>query len=186
MKRFPGARCTVYNKGPTEINESSAYEIRTLKNVGRESHTYLHHIIEIYDSEESTRDEIIVFLQGHPFDHCKDVNRNIYQSIMDGVLRIMEGSVFENIGSQLIQIVHGEPTFHMTIKEELATTSLELLECKLPAEFTFSAGALFITSRSSIERRPIGFYQKAMSMMDSDINPIRGFCFERLWSLIFV
>lgn len=184
MDRFPGARCTVYNKGHTEIPESNAYDIRTLENVGRESHTYLHHVTEIYDSEDDTRDEIIVFLQGHPFDHCKGVN--LYQSIMNGVIKIMEGSGFENIGSQIIKIVDGEPTFHMTIREELAETSSELFERTLPKEFTFSAGALFVTSRYSIERRPIGFYQKAMAMLDSEINPVRGFCFERLWSLIFV
>lgn len=183
VERFPGAKCTVYNKGPTCVPESSAYEVLPLPNVGRESHTYLRHIIDTYSDNEDSRDEIIVFLQGHPFDHCNGVD--IFQSVMNGILRITEGSMFENIGSWIIEIVDGEPKFHMTIKEELAATSLELFGNELPKSFVFSAGALFVTSRTSISKRPIEFYQKAIKMLDADVNPIRGFCFERLWSLVF-
>ena len=183
VERFPGSKCTVYNKGSANIPESNSYEVLPLKNVGRESHTYLHHVIQNYSSDEDSCDEIIVFLQGHPFDHCNGAD--LFQSVMEGVIKIMEGSRFENIGSQIIQIVDGAPTFHMTIKEELATTCLELLEKELPERFEFSAGALFVTSRTSISRKTVGFYQKALGMLSTEVNPIRGFCFERLWSLIF-
>lgn len=177
---FPGAQCTVYNKGSTGVPESSAYRVETIPNVGRESHTYLHHIIENY---EEKRDEIIVFLQAHPFDHCKGTD--FAESVTNGVTRILEGSMFENIGSQVIQIVDGEPMFHMSIKEELSKTYLELFGDDLPKLFTFSAGALFVTCSSSISKRPIGFYKKAVRMLETEVNPVRGFCFERLWSLFF-
>ena len=183
LERFPGSKCTVYNKGSANIPERKSYEVLPLKNVGRESHTYLHHVIQNYSSDEDSCDEIIVFLQGHPFDHCNGAD--LFQSVTEGVMKIMDGSRFENIGSQIIQIVDGDPTFHMTIKEELATTSLELLGNELPKRFEFSAGALFVTSRSSISKRPVGFYKKALDMLSMEINPVRGFCFERLWSLMF-
>ena len=51
---------TVYNKGPYEINYLDNAKILTLPNVGRESHTYLHHIIKNYD----TLPDIIIFLPG--------------------------------------------------------------------------------------------------------------------------
>lgn len=184
LEKFPGSRCTVYNKGPTPVPESTSYEVLPLDNVGRESHTYLHHVVQSYSSAEHLRDEIIVFLQGHPFDHCRGTS--LSRSVSEGVNKIMKGSMFENIGSQVIQIVDGEPRFHMSIMGELASTWFDLgLGRELPKRFEFSAGALFVTSRDSISNRHIGFYQKALGMLSMDVNPTRGFCFERLWSLIF-
>ena len=50
----------IYNKG-----ESIVEQARQLKNTGREGHTYLHHIINEYN----TLTERVVFLQGNPFEH---------------------------------------------------------------------------------------------------------------------
>jgi len=129
-----------------------------IKNVGRESHTYLYHIIKNYESDE---DQITVFLQGHPFDHCK--GSELFDRVLSGV----------------------SSTFHMKIKDDLEKTSMDLFDKSLPERFKFSAGALFATTRASISKRPLSFYKKAITFLDSEVNPIRGFCFERLWSLIF-
>lgn len=181
VKRFPGSRCTVYNKGSTDVPRDSSYDVRQLENVGRESHTYLHHVIQNY---ESTDDEVIVFLQAHPFDHL-GTTMTLFEKVHGGVLKIVSGSSFENIGTRIIKIEDGVPLFHMTIKDDLEQTCVDLFGNKLPKSFEFSAGALFVTSRSTISNRPVDFYRKALDMVDSEINPIRGFCFERLWSLIF-
>lgn len=51
----------VYNKGDNELFEKTAVlQIINLPNVGRESHTYLHHIISNYDNLS----DIVVFLPG--------------------------------------------------------------------------------------------------------------------------
>ena len=184
LKRFPGSKCTVYNKGSTEVPMDESYEVLHLDNVGRESHTYLHHMIENYESDEDTGDEITVFLQGHPFDHC--TGSTLYDSIYRGVVDIMKGSSFENIGTQIIRIEDGIPKFHMAIKDELQKTCTDLMSTCLPKEFEFSAGALFMTPRSSISKRDLCFYHKARDMLSHEVNPVRGFCFERLWSLIFI
>eukprot|EP01035_Chromulina_nebulosa_P032892 gene32892-43993_t len=56
---FPSDIVTIYNKGPTEItlnhrrrHQPITFQQRVfqLSNVGRESHTFLHHIIEHYDN----------------------------------------------------------------------------------------------------------------------------------------
>jgi len=183
VSRFPGSRCTVYNKGG-ELSFSNVSTTVQLVNVGRESHTYLSHVISTYRSDSSdSSDEVIVFLQGHPFDHCH--SGELFDLVHSGVLEIMGGSMFENIGTQVIRIDDGIPTFHMSIKEELCQTSLDLFGTSLPKSFEFSAGAMFVTCRESVLKRPIGFYEKAFLMVDSEVNPVRGFCFERLWSLIF-
>lgn len=180
VSRFPGSSCTVYNKGSNDIESTSSYNVIPLENVGRESHTYLSHVISTYDNNS---DAVTVFLQGHPFDHCKGAD--LFELVHTHVLKLMSGSVFENVGTQIIQIDYGIPTFHMSIKEELSQTSQDLFGTKLPDSFQFSAGALFVTTNNCILKRPIEFYEKALKMLDSDVNPVRGFCFERIWSLIF-
>lgn len=186
VSRFPGSRCTVYNKGRRDLENDSSYDVVHLENVGRESHTYLRHVISTYrevSSDEVSSDEVTVFLQGHPFDHCH--GSELFDLVHSGVAKIIEGSAFENVGTQVIAIHHGVPTFHLSIEDELSQTSLDLFGTSLPESFKFSAGGMFVTCRSSALKRPVGFYEKAVVMLDSDVNPIRGFCFERLWSLIF-
>ena len=60
----------IYNKGnPATLNTHNVpCHINHLPNIGRESHTYLYHIIEHYDCLPDK----IVFTQGHPFDHVSD------------------------------------------------------------------------------------------------------------------
>ena len=181
VSRFPGSKCTIYNKGPSiRMVLGTSTSVLEIKTVGRESHTYLYHIIKNYESDE---DQITVFLQGHPFDHCK--GSELFDRVLSGVSYLAMGSGFENIGTQLITIDGGVPTFHMKIKDDLEKTSMDLFDKSLPERFKFSAGALFATTRASISKRPLSFYKKAITFLDSEVNPIRGFCFERLWSLIF-
>ncbi len=55
--------CHIYQKGSKQIEQKTAQEFRqwdTLPNVGRESHTYLHHIITNYDCLA----EVTIFFQG--------------------------------------------------------------------------------------------------------------------------
>ena len=60
-------------------------KIIPLPNVGRESHTYLYHIIQKYDHYNlecgggrfGNNDGAVVFLQGHPFDHSPNIIKNI-------------------------------------------------------------------------------------------------------------
>jgi hypothetical protein len=55
--------CIIYNKGdPIENTNTTTIP---LPNVGREGHTYLHHIINHYDNLS----DYTMFLQGNPFDH---------------------------------------------------------------------------------------------------------------------
>jgi hypothetical protein len=54
--------CVIYNKG-RKLNIQN--EIM-LDNIGRESHTYLHHIIQNYDQLE----DVLVFTQANISDHC--------------------------------------------------------------------------------------------------------------------
>ncbi len=197
VSAFPGSRCTVYNKGADDVDidvdvdvdarkhDDLDIRVARLDNVGRESHTYLHHIIESFGSSPPA-DEITVFLQGDPFDHCEGGPAGLSDLVYAGVSEIAtRGSCFENVGTRVITIEGGFPRFHPTIRDELAQTCRDVLGSELPASYRFSAGALFMVARRSVFARPVGFYEKAIGHVDSEVNPVRGFCFERLWPLIF-
>jgi hypothetical protein len=51
---LPSGRLFIYHKGQSWHDPSHAYFTQRLTNVGREAHTYLHHICENYDSLRET------------------------------------------------------------------------------------------------------------------------------------
>ena len=194
VRNLPGCKVTIYNKGPDDLGVSD-YTIIKLPNVGRESHSYLTHIINNYQTMD---DDVVVFLQAVPFDHCREHCRehckckehprdldDLLRRIERSILQIISGSVFENIGTYLHKIVDGNPLNHPTIESELRQTSIDVLSAELPQTFEFSSGALIMVCSTSIFKRPLSFYKVAIEMLDTEVNPVRGFCFERLWSLIF-
>ena len=65
----------VYNKGLENINYIPKSNILNLPNCGREGGSYLHFIINNYDSLP----EHMLFIQGHPFDHI--YNKQIKRSL---------------------------------------------------------------------------------------------------------
>lgn len=63
----------IYNKGSNiDVNllDNNNITINNVNNIGRETEGYLRFIIENY--ENLIDDDFYVFLQGHPFDHCKN------------------------------------------------------------------------------------------------------------------
>lgn len=61
------SKCTKVNNFVVyDKSGESNPEYIPLENIGREAHTYLHHIINNYDN----LDDIMIFSQGYPFDHC--------------------------------------------------------------------------------------------------------------------
>src|SRR5579864_9548182 len=59
----------IYNKGQDSGCLRPKYNVVDRPNFGRESETFLHHIIENYEKLP----DYLVMLQGHPFDHCHNL-----------------------------------------------------------------------------------------------------------------
>ena len=64
LKELKNKKITIYNKGKDDIS----YDSIKLPNIGRESHTYLTHIIQNYNNLA----DITIFTQGNPFTHSPD------------------------------------------------------------------------------------------------------------------
>lgn len=64
LSKVKNMKITIYNKGVDDLNLNNI----KLPNIGRESHTYLTHIINNYDNLADTT----IFCQGDPFFHSPD------------------------------------------------------------------------------------------------------------------
>jgi len=182
----------IYNKGPKIIEEySPKVKILDLENVGRESHTYLHHIINNYDELP----EKIIFTQAHPDDHVSEnfksdffnflnssdefkyFSKNILEMKIDkdGVEEsgILNGSFWKN--------KHSLGSCCVTVPFEL----IPQIESK---KWIFGTGAIFGVSRRSILKNSKEFYQMSLEILEKSsnlVNPPEGHAFERSWYLIF-
>ena len=165
--------CIIYNKGSDAPN--SKHQYITLPNIGREGHTYLHHIIQNYDQ----LDEYTCFLQGYPFDHSPDLAK-----------RILEFPVppppFLFVSNRLYTVNLSYDPTDTSLHSLLISTYEKIFGTrKTDHNFTFGAGAQFIVSRDAIRSRPKSFYENMLPLLDHHINPPEGFVVERFWGMIF-
>eukprot|EP01031_Cornospumella_fuschlensis_P026361 gene26361-31846_t len=162
----------------TEVGKKWA-ACENLPNVGRESHSYLYHIISHYDDLA----DVLYFTQAHPFDHAP----HIVDLIEGGI-----GSVapFFPLGNRRLIIYSGdvrkyEPAFP-GIQAGFDRSYPQLSNSKpIPRTIVFSPGAIFAVQKQAILRREKRYYEDALKLLDYDKNPIEGYSFERLWSVIF-
>lgn len=168
----------LYYKG--DLPRFSALNTRLvpLPNIGRETHTYLHHIVSRYDELP----DVTVFAQGNPFDHAPQFVERVLQlnkgSLpLEGYLPLSDKRR-SNDGA-------GRPHHKETIP--LKDTYEEIFERPAPPRFVFSPGAIMAVSREVIQQQPRTFYERLLAMVSDEARTERlGFCFERLWPHIFV
>ncbi len=166
----PQIRATLYDKSPSG----------NLENVGREAHTYLHHICARYDDLAP----ITVFCQGKPFDHCFDFRktlRELVQSPFESDFRWL-GHLIDTDTSDgaLYKIWSKNPSGEGI---DIAGFHRALFEREGPPEYVFYGGAQFIASRELILGRPRAFYERALEL--SVTFPDAAHCYERLWDKVF-
>lgn len=150
-----------------------------LANVGRESQTYLYHIVNNY----SKLSEVTVFCQGNPIDHEPNfISKLSNPTIIDNV-KILG---FLGLGPQIKEGPYanfdprhpnGLPMFYI----------LDLLFGLTISNNTYDTmyGAQFIVTKSNIQNRPPQLYNFLLQFVLDESNPIEGYIFERLWPYIF-
>ncbi|XP_038053499.1 uncharacterized protein LOC119725936 isoform X3 [Patiria miniata] len=176
----------VYNKGFDRGPPFDMYKWERLPNVGRESHTYLYHIIENYDNLA----DVTVFLQGHGSDPDKafcfadpkqffiNAKRNIFCK-QSG--RYSNWGRIQHIGKWLQQFNTGKMrAASMTVGEFYKI----LFGTQPPPAVQRCLTSCFSATRENLLRRPLTFYQKAITFVNDHNNPEESHYFERLWSVI--
>lgn len=144
-----------------------------LPNVGREAHTYIHHIIQNYDNLST----INIFIQAYPFQHSAN--------FIDKLHRLTDKTRFADLSDIVIEDFHGK---------ELEKFFFKLFPgYEFPKNSCVKANAMFAVHKSRIYYHDLNFYKEIYKSFGD--CPIPKYCFdegglqpfimERLWSFIF-
>lgn len=173
-------RVTVYEKTPE--SQPAWPGSRRLPNVGREAHTWLHHLTERYDSLA----DWTVFAQGHPFDHAPDLHtviRNIAAN-PPPVDFLWLGFLWETDDAC------GRPSFVNWTKNperrvlDLAEFFREMWDESPPETLRYVGGGQFALPRAVAHRRDRAFYEKARDLAARLVDAAHAF--ERTWDRVFL
>ena len=182
LRNLPaGLQKTVYHKGPDAEKE---HKNSPLPNVGREAHTYLHHIVNQYDSLA----EWTIFCQGKPFDHAYDFKKTLREFIAHPADGCPTG--FRWLGHLIdTDDKQGHRLFRPWSKNEdgrsldMAGFHRALFGSDGPELYTFVLGAQFAVHRTVILRQSLPFYKHALATAIT--FPDAAHCFERSWDRVF-
>ncbi len=178
LRRVPTTiQKTIYSKAETPPITSH----QTLPNVGREAHTYLHHITTRYDSLA----DYTIFCQGKPFDHAYDFHatlRNLAAGRLPDTPFVWLGHIIDtdSFDGKLFREWSKNPAGEGL---DLAGFHEDLFGVKGPQEYPFVLGAQFIVTRELVKSHPLDFYQKALGMTTLFPNAPHGY--ERIWDRVF-
>lgn len=177
---LPDIRCsvTVYNKD-SDMPSGVERVVIPLPNLGRESHTYLHHIVHNYNC----LDDHTVFAQGRPFDHCRFfVNQvNQFAAAPQPGFHDFADRVLDDYSTCAACKHHSWIPMAQTYEALFGQPAPDTAVC-------FGAGAQFAVSRDLIRAHPVEFYERALaiSSLDTPEHPTHAaHAFERLWRVIF-
>jgi hypothetical protein len=179
---------TVYNKGHTELN---LFNSINLPNVGRESHTYLYHIIDNYDKLE----DLTIFCQGSTNTHHlkKYCFEQIINNPNDTMFFGMPGDNMKDYQFQKIENIH--------ISSSSENRNLSRHELK-PCEITpygkwrehvigkrhsgfITRYGTFCVHKRHILQYPKSTYEELIKWLEDDENPESGHYMEKIWSHLF-
>jgi len=192
VKEFPDndATITIYNKGKDDLNLPKKFNIIKLPNIGRESHTYLYHIIKNYNNLADRT----LFLQGDPYTKqylpyvflplksykkiAKTRCRNIIANHCFTHFAIINEYHFNRLPPERRSItVYRDYNFFDFRKN--------YIQKRNPYGIIYMVyAANFAVDKDKILRNEISYYQKIIATLDS-LSPIEGYYLERLWDEIF-
>lgn len=187
-----GFPATIYDKSG---DKPGVHGEHALPNNGRESHTYLHHILERYpDFEDYT-----VFLQGDPFKHLAEgADAGYLRDLI--TQKVRKGVQFSGLAWYRLSCDRLGRPHHMRDADKkgrwkgwgkdipVGEVFEKLFPVPAPEKFMASAPAgLFLVSRERILTRPLSFYEGAMDLVldDPEDENNTGHALERLWQVIF-
>jgi hypothetical protein len=175
----------IYNKGANNI-DLNIFNIVKLRNVGRESHTYLYHIVNNYEKlAENT-----IFFQGSIKDH-KVLNMSDYIN-NNSITAYFENILFDKLRNKIEHKGKWEKEYNKGLMLKESLTPYEWLKNVIGIIFEENIdvikviwGANFAVSRDLIKSKPKSFYQNILRYIENHINPELGHYIERSWYIFF-
>jgi hypothetical protein len=176
---------TIYNKSNKPINGTILVE-----NVGRESHTYLHHIITNWNNLADNT----LFTQGYFSNDHKPYPIEVYlvkKNVNFFAHLYKKGVFFRNgDGNHLNHAFKWLDEYNTGNMKRAIITFSEFWdifnEHKLDYnKIIWSHGAIFSVNKEIIRNKPLGFYIYLYNILNTHRNPEEGHYFERCWYYIF-
>tara|TARA_B110000908_G_C10025200_1_gene344745 strand:+ start:116 stop:733 length:618 start_codon:yes stop_codon:yes gene_type:complete len=183
------SNCIIYNKGQKLGIENEIL----LKNVGRESETYLHYIITNYHNLP----DVVVFTQARISDHKGRDDVNYLINIKNQALNYSKSSNFK-IHYDSGRNIHFDKEWNLrkdgwylknNYKNNEPVTFFEWFKTNINVDYPnplyFYHNAIFAVNKSIIINKPIEYYKKLIQEVNHHINSTEGHFFERSWYYIF-
>ena len=190
LDKYRDLNLIIYNKGLNNIRNKFK-NIVELPNVGRESHTWLFHIIQNYHNLS----DVNIFLQGRiddlgcmsfasPTEYIKDTKKYGFAVKRLGLLGPLHWKDYLGIEK--------DPRYKKSwFKGDIGIRSNGFREFskkyfpKIPFFVTTSYGGCFGVSKEKIRKYELSFYKKLIEEVEYHSNPIEGHFMERLWCYMF-
>ncbi len=177
LNKIKDYKITVYNKSDIDIPNTIK-----LPNVGREMHTYFHHIVTNYNNLS----DWVFFTQADPFDHVHNYDwlLDVFPNSLSYNKLKIDDCYFFSYGifkEKLISHSNGRP-HHMPVLN-IDTLWSSLFTSPPPSGYPFVAGCLFCVTKEQIRMRDISFYEKCLEMTEKrEQSPWE---FERMMYYVF-
>jgi hypothetical protein len=193
---------TIYNKGINdEFEKKNVSQVIKLPNVGRESHTYLYHIVNNYDNLA----DINVFLPGSIDTNHKVFKKNKFAKTLLSNIEKYNNAVFLSFGNIKDNDITKEfqnfkvDTYGSTNDENRKQNSEFAIRksADRPFENWFQKNigsdkvpyvihyGIFSVSKKDIRQKPKSYYEKLLNLVSDHSNPEDGHYFEKSWGAIF-
>ena len=190
LKKYANFNIIIYNKGKA-IQKEKSFRVENLDNIGRESHTWLFHIIKNYYN----LDKFNIFIQGRIDDlECmayKDLN-SYYKDLLKNKFSVSRFGLLgpshwgHNVG------IEKDPKYQIPWENGEITRSkigfrlyAKKYFPKIPIFVSTSYGGCFGVSRDLILKYDIKFYKSLLNTVSQSSNPIESHYLERLWCYMF-
>ena len=190
LSKYKDFKITIYNKGKN-LRKNDFSNIIELENVGRESHTWLYHIVENYEKLndyniflQAQIDDLNCMAYRNPNDYIKNIDKYGFSVSRFGLLTPFHWSW--NVG------VDKDHRYKSKwINKEISRSKLgfrnfsKKLFPNIPLFVATSYGGCFAVKKETIKQHDILFYKKLLRILSNNKNPIEGHFMERLWCYIF-
>jgi len=198
IKKYDNAdlKIFVYNKGNGSLNISGNNIVfQNRPNLGRESETYLNHIIVNYDNLS----DLTIFTQAHPFDNIPSFFDHVDYDLSletDSNYFNWYGENYqtcdENGAPGIYPILSGHPNER---GRTLKTMYEDVFGKSCPKEVIFKPNGSFCVSSDIILKNKKEIYENLNKFINYEeqinyegifkYNPYEGHAMERMWGLIF-
>ena len=179
--------CHIYHKGKSVIPNFTFRKWEILPNVGRESHTYLHHIITNYNRLPN----VTIFLQAGANEHRAHTYLDpllYYTEAIQNGFSAKKCYRFRNwnrikYNKQWMSFPNkgpGSPLFRRS-NFTLGGFWKDAFGTDHPEEILSCPNGNFAVTRAIIHKRPIEYYKKLITYLDDSSDPEEGHYFERFW-----